>query len=165
MDGSGTGRVGVIFVAAATGSTALAVEQVAAVAGRGLVGDRYFDTSHVPSPGGRGRSQVTLIASEVIATVARATGATPEPAGLRRNIVTAGIDLDELMGGTFLVGAVLMRALEVCEPCARVAAAAGDRGLLRSLVGRGGVRAEILTDGLITVGDPVAPAKQLARMA
>ncbi len=165
MHRSRTGRVEAIFVAAGTGSTAVAVDRVAAAAGRGLVGDRYFDDPPVASPGGRRRSQVTLIALEVVASLAPTGGRAPDPAALRRNILTTGLDLDRLVGETFTVGGVVMRALEVCEPCARVADAVGDRRLLRRLVGRGGVRAEVLSDGIIRVGDAIAPGKPSAVLA
>ena len=74
----------------------------------------------------------------------------------RRNIVTRGIDLNALVGREFSVGGVRCRGMRLCEPCTVVEGYA-SRPVLRALVHRGGLRADILEPGMISVGDPVRP--------
>jgi MOSC domain-containing protein YiiM len=133
------------------------VDAVRAVAGRGLDGDRYFNQagtySAVPKPG----RQVTLIESEAIEAAARETGLDFLAADSRRNIVTRGVSLNALVGREFSVGGSRMVGIELCEPCAHMVELCG-KAVLASLVHRGGLRADVLTDGMIRVGDPVEPA-------
>ena len=72
----------------------------------------------------------------------------------RRNIVTRGIDLNALVGREFTIGLVRCRGMRLCEPCTVIDGYAA-RPILRALVHRGGLRADILEDGLITRGDAV----------
>ena len=76
------------------------------------------------------------------------------PAEARRNVVTRGIDLDALVGRRFLVGDVQCVGRRLCEPCAHLERLTVP-GTLRALVHRGGLRADVLTDGTIRVGDAV----------
>jgi MOSC domain-containing protein YiiM len=77
-----------------------------------------------------------------------------EPSEHRRNVVTRGIDLNALVGHEFTIGETRCRGMRLCEPCTVVQRYAG-RPVLRPLVHRGGLRADILRDGRISVGDPV----------
>jgi MOSC domain-containing protein YiiM len=81
-----------------------------------------------------------------------------EPAEHRRNIVTKGIDLNALVGREFAVGAVRCRGMRLCEPCTVVDTYA-SRPVLRSLVHRGGLRADILEAGVMRVGDDLLPLR------
>jgi MOSC domain-containing protein YiiM len=72
----------------------------------------------------------------------------------RRNLVTRGIDLNSLVGYEFRIGDVRCRGMRLCEPCTVIDGYA-SRPLLRALVHRGGLRADILEDGLIKRGDPI----------
>jgi MOSC domain-containing protein YiiM len=135
------------------------VERALARAGRGLEGDRYFDERGTFSNAhGRGYD-ITLIEAEVLDTLDLPTGhLTPEQA--RRNIVTRAIDLNTLVGEHFRVGDVECFAQRLCEPCAhleRLTAATGKPGTLRALIHKGGLRADVLSDGEIRVGDQIAP--------
>jgi MOSC domain-containing protein YiiM len=135
------------------------VERALARAGRGLEGDRYFDERGTLSNAhGRGYD-ITLIEAEVLDTLDLPTGhLTPEQA--RRNIVTRAIDLNTLVGEHFRVGDVECFAQRLCEPCAhleRLTAATGKPGTLRALIHKGGLRADVLSDGEIRVGDQIAP--------
>ena len=128
-------------------------------AGRGLEGDRYFDERGTFSNvHGRGYD-LTLIEAEALDTLDLASGRlTPEQA--RRNIVTRGIGLNALVGERFRVGDVECFAQRLCEPCAhleRLTAATGRPGTLRALIHKGGLRADVLNDGEIRVGDEIAP--------
>jgi len=125
------------------------VDSVTCVAGRGLVGDRFFD--YGPDYPG----QVTFFAQEVFQALCdRLRVHDKGPGVLRRNIITRGIDLNALVGHDFTVGAVRCRGRRLCEPC-MVLQRYASRPLLRPLVHRAGLRADILEDGLIRIGDPV----------
>jgi len=135
------------------------VDRAVARAGRGLEGDRYFDERGTFSNVyGRGYD-LTLIEAEALDTLDLASGRlTPEQA--RRNIVTRGIGLNALVGERFRVGDVECFAQRLCEPCAhleRLTAATGRPGTLRALIHKGGLRADVLNDGEIRVGDEIAP--------
>jgi MOSC domain len=135
------------------------VDRAVARAGRGLEGDRYFDERGTFSNvHGRGYD-LTLIEAEALDTLDLPSGRlTPEQA--RRNIVTRGIGLNALVGERFRVGDVECFAQRLCEPCAhleRLTAATGRPGTLRALIHKGGLRADVLNDGEIRVGDEIAP--------
>jgi MOSC domain-containing protein YiiM len=82
-----------------------------------------------------------------------------EPSEHRRNIITRGIDLNGLVGLEFSVGEVRCRGMRLCEPCTVVQRYAG-RPVLRALVHRGGLRADILSEGTIKIGDPIRTAER-----
>jgi MOSC domain-containing protein YiiM len=148
---AGPGFVESIHVAAEAGAPAVAVDSVRAFAGRGLEGDRHV-TGSGTFPSGLPGSALTLIEAEVCASFAPRLG----PDEHRRNVVTRGIDLNALVGHEFTIGEVRCRGMRLCEPCTVVEGYA-SRPVLRALVHRGGLRADILTDGVIRNGDRVAP--------
>jgi MOSC domain-containing protein YiiM len=135
-------------IAATKGAPMTRVATVRAVPGKGLVGDRYFGQAH----GGR-VAGVTLIESEVLDALERDYGVRLDFSATRRNILTRGVSLNELVGEVFRVGGVVLRGTGLCEPCWHIAAS--DPRVLRGLVHRGGLRAEILGEGTIGVGDGV----------
>ena len=96
-------------------------------------------------------SALTLIEAEVCESFAPPLG----PDEHRRNVVTRGIDLNALVGHEFLVRKVRCRGMRLCEPCT-VVDRYSPRPVLRALVHRGGLRADILEDGVIAVGDAVS---------
>ena len=128
------------------------VERVAAVAARGLEGDRYFAREARPEVE-RDRD-LTLIAAEALEALYAKTGIELSAAASRRNLLTRGIDLNGLVGRDFRVGEVECEGLELCEPCSHLQGLT-DPGVLRGLVHRGGLRAAIRRGGEIAVGDPV----------
>ncbi|MFQ5914963.1 MAG: MOSC domain-containing protein [Nitrospinota bacterium] len=131
------------------------VREVRAVAGRGLDGDRYFEgTGKYSKKPGPGR-HVTLIESETLEALKRETGIDLKPDWCRRNILTGGVPLNHLVDREFRVGEVKLRGVRLCEPCAYLEKLTGLRGVRKALVHRGGLRAQILSDGLIRVGDVV----------
>jgi MOSC domain-containing protein YiiM len=127
-------------------------------AGRGLEGDRYFDQRGTFSNAhGRGHD-LTLIEAEALDTLTLPVGQLA-PAEARRNLVTRGIDLNALVGKHFRVGGVDCFGQRLCEPCAhleRLTAEAGKPGTLRALIHKAGLRADVLSDGEIAVGDEIA---------
>jgi len=144
-----TGRVEGIWLACSAGEPATGVGAVRAAAGRGLVGDRHT-TGRGTFPSGPPGSALTLIDAEVCASFDPELG----PDEHRRNLVTRGIELNRLVGHQFTVGEVRCRGARLCEPCTVVQGYA-TRPILRELVHRGGLRADILCDGEIAVGDAV----------
>lgn len=158
------GSVVSIYVAAAAGAPMTSLGKVAAVPGLGLRGDRYFSEAGAFSARavpGREVTELTLIELEVIEELRRDQGIDVSEADSRRNIVTAGISLNGLVGREFSVGEVRLHGAGLCEPClSLVKGDANGRLLLRALAHRGGLRARILTRGTIAVGDPVAPEWQ-----
>jgi MOSC domain-containing protein YiiM len=116
----------------------------------GLVGDRYFEgcgTFTDWEPKGPGR-ELTLIESEVLTEIGL------NAAEARRNIVTEGLRLNDLVGKRFRIGAVLIEGIRLCPPCAHLDKVTG-RALLKSLADLGGLRANVLSDGIIRVGDAI----------
>lgn len=129
-------------------------DQVKAIAGRGLEGDRYFagigTYSHDP---GSGR-HVTLIEIEALEGLKRDYGIAIAPGNLRRNIVTRDVALNHLVEREFLVGRVRLRGTRLCEPCAHLERLT-EHGALRGLIHRGGLRAEIVSGGTIDIRDSI----------
>jgi hypothetical protein len=132
------------------------VDRVRALAGRGLEGDRYAVGAGTFSPRGAHRPgyELTLIAAEVVEEL-RAGDAELTFASTRRNVLTRGIDVNALVGRDFFIGDVHCRGLRLAEPCAHLERGQGP-GLLRPLIHRGGLRADILNDGDITIGSPIS---------
>ena len=148
-------RVEAIFLAAAAEGRPEAREEVRAVPGRGLEGDRYFLGAGTYSGVPRPDRQATFVESEAVEAAARDEGVELRPEQTRRNIVTRGVALNHLVGREFTVGGVRFRGLRLCEPCRHMERLAGVEGARKALVHRGGLRAEILDEGVIRVGDPI----------
>lgn len=135
------------------------VAEAKAVAGRGLEGDRYFERqgTFTDNPNRTGR-QVTLIESEAIEALEREYGLKICATDARRNIVTRGVPLNHLIDQEFLVGDVRMRGVRLSEPCMHMAGLVDPKNkdaIRTGLMHRGGLRADILSDGTIRVGDIV----------
>jgi MOSC domain len=124
------------------------IDDARAHAGRGLEGDRYFNHQGTFSNPYSDGHDLTLIEAEVVDEL----GLPPEEA--RRNVVTRGIDLNALVGRRFKVGEAECVGRRLCEPCAHLQRLT-HQGILRDLVHRGGLRADVLNGGTIRVGDAV----------
>ena len=142
------GRVEGIYIAGEHGELPEPVQSVRARAGRGLEGNRYFFDEAAP-----GRA-LTLIAAEAVEAMEQEDGISIEPRESRRNVVTRGIDVNALVGKRFRVGDVECHGVELCEPCADLQAMT-QPGIIKGLAHRGGLNADILSDGQISVGDVV----------
>ncbi len=147
------GRVEGIYLGLRRGELPVSVAEAEAIPGHGLAGDRYWSGagtwSHWP---GAGR-EVTLIAAEVLDRLPPACRLSAAEA--RRNLVTRGVDLNALVGRDFRVGPVWLRGQRLCEPCAHLERLTRP-GVAAALVGRGGLRADILAGGRIRAGDVLA---------
>jgi MOSC domain-containing protein YiiM len=149
------GRVVSLHLATEASAPMQTVTEARAIPGRGLEGDRYFTGtgfySNKPSAGGR---EVTLIETESVEAL---EGIKLAAADSRRNIATAGVPLNHLVGRKFYIGPVRMRGVRLCEPCRHLDELT-QPGVMTGLIHRGGLRAQILTEGLIRAGDVVRPA-------
>jgi MOSC domain-containing protein YiiM len=126
-----------------------------AVPGLGLEGDRYFDGTGTFSPDPRKPDfELTLIELEKIEAFARESGLPFTAALARRNLVTEGVDLNALVGREFQIGEVRVRGIRLCEPCNYLAKITFPQ-TLKGLVHKGGLRAQILTEGTLRPGDPI----------
>ncbi len=152
------GTVEAIMVAPEAEASMVRIDRAMARAGRGLEGDRYVDQRGTFSNAYARGHDLTLIEAEVLDNLELPAGRlAPEEA--RRNLVTRGIDLNALVGRHFRVGGVDCFGQRLCEPCAhleRLTAEAGKPGTLLALVHKGGLRADLLSDGAIRVGDEIA---------
>jgi MOSC domain-containing protein YiiM len=147
-----TGRVDAIHITHAESAPLHGLASVRAIAGVGLEGDRYATRVGHYSDDSAGR-HLTLIESEVLADLAARDLAVP-PGGTRRNLTTSGVALNDLVGHRFRVGVVECVGVRLCEPCTYMEGLVGVP-VMRPLVHRGGLRADILTGGEIRVGDAI----------
>ncbi len=143
-----------LHIAAQAAAPMQSLAAVSAVAGRGLDGDRYFhQTGTYSNHPGSGRA-VTLIEIEAIEALAREYDVLIAPGLARRNIVTRDLALNHLVGKTFAAGAVVLRGMRLCEPCLHLEKLSA-KGAARGLIHRGGLRAEIVSGGVIRVGEAI----------
>ena len=149
------GTVKAIFVAAEREAPLEARDEVRAVPGRGLEGDRYFAKAGTYSTSDGPHREVTFIESEAIAAAERDEDLRIRPELTRRNILTEGVALNHLVGREFRVGALRFQGIRLCEPCRHMEALSGVPGARKALVHRGGLRAQILDEGVLRVGDEV----------
>jgi MOSC domain-containing protein YiiM len=118
------------------------VESVQVRAGAGIEGDRF------------GHKDLTLFEAEAIAHLAQEAGIELAPNEIRRNVMTRGVALNDLLGHRIRIGQVEAFVTELCHPCSHLQKLT-QPGVLRGLVNRGGLNADVLTDGAIRVGDGI----------
>ena len=143
----GQGRVEAIFISARRGDLPHPVESATAVAGKGLEGNRYFDT-------GRPEQELTLVEAEQLEYALAEHGLEIDAAASGRNVLTRGVDLNALVGKRFRLGEAECRGIELCEPCTTLEARTAP-GAIKALVHRAGLNAEILSGGELRTGDAV----------
>jgi MOSC domain-containing protein YiiM len=143
-----------IFITAKSGQPMRSVDSVQTVAGKGIVGDRKFRNPSHPKKNTLER-EITLIEAEAVEAVNRDYVLRLDAIETRRNILTRGVALNHLVGREFSVGEVRLRGIMLCEPCKHVEALTRP-GVMRAMVHRGGLRAQILVGGTIRVGDRIS---------
>ncbi len=120
------------------------------VTDEGLPGDRYF-----------GRGDITLVETEALEAFREDTGIELSHAEIRRQVLTSGVRLNDLVGKRFRVGAVEAVGVEWCEPCNHIESLTHP-GVLKGMVHRAGLRADIVEPGRIAVGDEVGEVRDAA---
>ena len=125
-------------------------DQVQAIAGKGLEGDRYFNHDGWDEP----KNEITLVEIEAVEAASREYDVDLTPEDMRRQIVTEGVALNHLVDKEFHIGDVHLRGVKIANPCSHLQKLAGKK-LLKPMMHRGGLRAQILSGGTIKVGDPV----------
>ena len=148
-----SGTVESIHIASAAEGPPQSVAQATAIPGAGLQGDRYalkVGTFYKPDPD----RELTLIEAEAIEALRHDYHIELAPADARRNIVTRNVPLNHLVGREFAIGEVQVRGIRLCEPCDHLQRVTG-KSVIKGLLHRGGLRAQIMTAGTIRVGDAV----------
>ena len=147
------GTVESIHIASTAEGRTQSVPQATAVPGSGLEGDRYalkLGTFYKPAPD----RELTLIEAEAIEALRRDYQVELAAGEARRNIVTRNVPLNHLVGKEFAIGEVRIRGIRLCEPCDHLQKVTG-KSVIKGLLHRGGLRAQILTRGTISVGDKI----------
>jgi MOSC domain-containing protein YiiM len=147
------GRVISIFVAPKSADEMVPLSSVRALADRGLEGDRFFRDSW--NAIARSDKAVSFIEDEVLELAAEELGLESIAQKTRRNIVTRGVPLIDLLHREFVVGDVRMRGIRLFEPCGHLVQVSKLPGIFKALNHRSGLKAAILTDGVIGVGDRI----------
>ncbi len=146
LPGKVSAVVEAIHIGPMKGGELARVESVRAVAGKGLEGDRKFYPE-----GAQPGQALTLVEAEAVEDVDLL------PGGTRRQVTVRGVRLNDLIGKRFSVGDVECFGVELCEPCTHLESLTRP-GIIKELVHRAGINADILTDGTISVGDRIAAA-------
>jgi MOSC domain-containing protein YiiM len=144
-----SGRVEAIHISGEKHVLPEPVDSVA-VSDEGMEGDRYF-----------GRGDITLVEAEALEGLREDTGIELSPAEVRRQVLTRGIRLNDLLGKRFRVGEVEAVGVEWCEPCNHLESITYP-GVLKGLVHRAGLRADVVNPGRISVGDEVDGVRDAA---
>jgi len=149
------GKVESIHIASTAIGPIQALDQAVLIPGVGLEGDRYAlkqGTFFKPEPD----FELTLIKAEALEALQREYNVELAAGEARRNIVTRDVPLNHLVGREFTIGDVRIRGIRLCEPCDHLQRTTGKQ-LIKGLRHRGGLRAQILTQGTIRVGDTINP--------
>ena len=140
-----------IFICPEAGAPQLSCQKINLVAGNGIVGDRNYGLSKWPG------QNLTLIELEEIEAFVGEKNRERDLSITRRNILTRGVRLNELVGKEFKIGDITLRGIELCEPCRSLGAALSSSTLsskqvVERFLHRGGLRVDVLTSGVIEVG-------------
>ena len=125
------------------------IEKIELLSGKGVVGDKHFQENNNP------RNQLTLIESENIDYYNKKFNVQIPYVNFRRNIITRGIELNKLVGKQFVVGEIKIRGNDLCRPCKYLQETLEQKDIIREFLQKGGLRCEILTSGIVKVGDAI----------
>jgi len=151
------GELAAIYIATERAGPMKRLESVEAMAGAGLVGDRYAPKEGQPRP--RPEQELTLIEIEAIESAAHGYRLEIHSGLARRNLVTRGVPLNHLVGRPFTIGDVVLEGLELCEPCSHLEQLTVP-GIRQALVHRGGLRARIVSGGKLREGQRIRPYEE-----
>jgi MOSC domain-containing protein YiiM len=160
-----TATVEAIYIGRTKGEALDPVTAVQALAGVGLDGDRYaLKAGTFSKKSAEPGRQITLIEAEAFEHLAKAAGIALGTGESRRNVVTRGIALNELIGKRFRVGGAECVGVRLCDPCGHLEKLT-RRGVKAGLENRGGLRADILVSGEVKVGDAIVVLESAASAA
>jgi MOSC domain-containing protein YiiM len=151
-----SGRLTGIYVAREAKGALSGVATARVIEGKGIEGDRYGAGVGSFSDWEGGGRHVTLIEEEALEAIARESKIEMAAASARRNLTTREVALNHLVGQKFRVGVVTLVGIRLCEPCEHLQAVSGVEGVIKALLHRGGLRAEIVSGGEIRVGDEIS---------
>ena len=143
------GKVLEIGISENKSSKIVSVNQVEAIKGKGLIGEKHFKEDN------KKRSQITLIEIENINHYNKITGTKIPAINFLRNIVTQGIRLNILIGKEFFIGKVKVKAHDLCRPCKSLQEFLQQKNTVKELLYTGGLRCEILSSGKIFINDQI----------
>ena len=143
------GKVILIGISKNHNSQITNVVSVEAIKGKGLVGEKHFKENNEK------RAQITLIEIENINHYNKITGTKIPAINFLRNIVTEGIQLNVLVGKEFFIGAVKVKAHDLCRPCKYLQESLQQKNTVKELLYTGGLRCEILSSGKIFIDDQI----------
>jgi hypothetical protein len=152
-----SGQVGIvesIFIAPSAEVLPRAVGEADVVPGKGIEGDRYFAGDGTFYEERKSGQDLTLVEAEALEALEAEAGIELSAAEARRNVLTRGVSLNDLIGRRFRVGEVECVGSRLCEPCDHLERLTKP-GVLKGLVHRGGLRTDVVVGGRIAVGDPV----------
>ena len=124
-------------------------QSVKVLANKGILKDRYFNEINDKD------TQITLIESENVEYINKSMGTNFLDIDFRRNIITKGIKLNQLVGKKIKVGQVTMKVHRLCDPCKYLQDLLKQKNLVKTLLNKGGLRCELLTDGKISIDDNI----------
>ena len=148
------GRVEGIYISPAAKSSMESVDQAEAVAGVGILGDRYANGTGTYWKPEKPGQEITLIEAETLERLAAERGLSLSPGDARRNIVTRGVRLADLLHKRFAIGEVECVGIRDCPPCAHLEALT-ETGVRVALEGSGGLRTDVVVGGRFAVGDQI----------
>ncbi len=149
------GKLLSIHVSDAAGAPMRRAEHARVVPGKGIEGDRYFDERGFYSWFKGPLREISLIEHEAV-EAAKADFKLELPEGAtRRNLLTQGVPLTHLVGRRFRVGEVLLYGVEIATPCQHLVEVSGVPKLLKALLHRAGLHAQVVTEGVIRPGDVI----------
>ena len=138
-----------IGVSAYNNQTIREVTSIEVMANQGVIGDRHFNEFNDPF------NQLSLIESENIDYYNFKYGLNIPYIDFRRNIITKGIKLNDLVGKKFLIGKVKLEGIDLCRPCRHLSEVLNQDNIIKEFLRKGGLRCQILTSSIIEVGDKI----------
>lgn len=143
-----------IYISPEAGQPQQSCQKIELVAGKGIVGDRNYGLSKWPG------QNLTLVELEEVESFIREKNIENDLSITRRNILTRGVRLNELVGKEFNIGDVTLRGVELCEPCRSLGAALessalSSKSVIERFLHRGGLRVDVLVSGVIELGEKI----------
>ena len=137
-----------ITVCSDFGKDMIQLDSVEAIAGKGIVEDRYFKKN-------KNTSNITLIEKENIDLFNKNSSCSIPYQKFRRNIITKGIRLNSLVGREIFIGSVKIKVHELCQPCLKLQKLLGQNNFVKDMIHKSGIRCEILIGGKIGKGNKI----------